>query len=96
MALLSRENLVYCFEHKLHGSIDRNTEHIFYSFQLDGKIVAQTHISPITKYRDFGDDILHRIARELGIQSGKLKKSASCDKDATDEIVEQWRTRLRS
>ncbi len=96
MPQLPRRTLVECFERKLHGRVDREDEHIHYVFELEGCVIAVTEISPPNKYRDFGDDILSRIARQLKVSLGRLKKSAYCDKDATSAILASWRSLLSS
>ena len=51
-------------------------------------------LSPPAKYRDYGDSILSRIASQLRIPLGLLKRSASCDDKATSDILNRWRTLL--
>ncbi len=94
MSLLPRELLVACFTNKLNGHISKEKEHIFYSFEINGQVVAATHISPPSKYRDFGDDILSKIASGMGTTRGRLDKSSRCDPTATREILDGWRSQL--
>src|SRR3990172_1140204 len=94
MAPLSREILVRCFEDKLHGKVAKATEHIHYAFWLNGRIVARTHISPPNKYRDYGDDILSKIALGLGVGSGVLRRCAQCNHEATQQILTLFHQQL--
>jgi hypothetical protein len=94
MALLPRNLLVSCFEDKLGGQVSKVTEHIFYNFMLNGKVVANTHISSPNKYHDFDDPMVSKIARELGATKGLLDRSSRCDPDSTRQIIDIWRLRL--
>ena len=90
MSPVRRNDLKYCFETKLHGHVVKQTEHIHYRFQIDRRTVASTKLSPPSKYRDYGDSILSRIASQLQIPLGLLKRSAGCDDKATSDILNRW------
>lgn len=83
--------LTDCFTKKLPGAVARDTEHTHYEFEVDGKVVATTHLSPRKKIKDIGDNLLGRIAREMGIRTSVLRDSANCSAPATAAILEAWR-----
>jgi hypothetical protein len=94
MPPVRRDALERCFEVKLQGYVFKRREHVHYRFRIGRQTVASTMLSPPAKYRDYGDSILSRIASQLRIPLGLLKRSASCDDKATSDILNRWRTLL--
>ena len=90
MPTVRHDDLTYCIESKLKGEIKRKKEHDWYSFKSGDKTVAFAKVSPPNKYRDFGDDILSKIAHQMQITLTLLKKSARCDVQATTDIIRRW------
>ncbi len=91
MPPVPRKELDYCFQTKLSGQVPRDKEHTHYTFKVGSTVVASTHLSPEKKIPEIGDDLLSRIAGQLGVKSGTLRRSAKCDSKATQEILDHFR-----
>ena len=78
---LSREDTERALLRKLGMRLDDRRDHRFYELYVDDRWVLQSKISTGTKYRQLGDPLVAKIARELRVSPSELRAIVQCPLD---------------
>lgn len=86
MAARARRGLESALRHKLLMEVEDDRDHRYYVLSVDGQWVLQTKISTGTRYRDLGDALLAKIARQLAVNRSQLDDLIDCPMSREDWI----------
>jgi hypothetical protein len=78
---LSREDTERALLRKLKMRLDDRRDHRFYELYVDDLWILQTKISTGTKYRQLGDALVGKIAKEPRISPSELRAIVRCTID---------------
>ena len=53
-------------------------DHRYYVFKFDNRVVARTKVSHGTKYKDLGDDLISRMARQCWLNTQEFLELVDC------------------
>jgi hypothetical protein len=82
MPVLDSEEARRQFASKLGAEEDSSTkDHYFYIFRLGDTVAATTKISRKPRHT-ISDDLVTRMARQLGVTAGALSEAVSCQLDS--------------
>jgi hypothetical protein len=67
---------------KMKGDEDRRRDHVFYFFQVDGRVVMRTKISHGA--REIADSLVGMMARQLKLSGSEFRAYVDCSKSADE------------
>jgi hypothetical protein len=66
---------------------DSTRDHRYYELYIDGQWVLQTKISTGTGYREIGDTLVARIAKQLRVDKRQLTDLVDCSMSYDDYVA---------
>jgi hypothetical protein len=86
----ARRELESAFRRKLLMEFEDGRDHRYDVLYVDGQWVLHTKISTGTRYRELGDALLAKIAKQLGVTRQQLDDLVECPM-SLDDWVRQLR-----